>query len=199
MKRCAPSAERNKHELLPVLQLLLPEAGLLLELASGSGQHAAYFLPHFPGLRWQPSDRDPDALASLAAWREEAGCERWLPALQLDVCVDPWPLEAGSVDACLCVNMLHISPLASSEGLLRGAARVLRRGGQLLYYGALLREDRVTVPSNLDFDADLRARDPRWGLRRLEDLAARAGELGLPLRQVLDMPNNNYLTVFERS
>lgn len=198
MKQHAPSADRNKHEILPVLQLLLPQRGRLLELAGGTGQHAAHFAAHFPELEWQPSDRDSEALGSLEAYRQEAGLPNWQPALELDVRREPWPVEPASLAAALCINMLHISPWESCQGLFRGVAQTLAPGAALHYYGAFFRRDRQTAPSNLDFDASLRARDPDWGVRDLEAVCEVASAAGVPLERVLDMPNNNYFAVFRR-
>ena len=196
MKDFAPSAERNRDEILAVLREVLPNEGTILELASGTGQHAVHFAPHFPGATWQPSDRRPEALASIAAWREEAGHPNLAPPLPIDILAARWPVRQAS--AIVAINMLHVSPWETALALLAGAARTLRPGGPLFYYGAFFRDDRETAPSNLAFDADLRARDPRWGVRRLEAVVAAAEQAGLLFDELRDMPNNNFGLVLRR-
>ena len=201
MKRDSPSVARNKDAILGVLRQVLPERGTVLEIASGSGQHAIAFAPEFPDVVWQPSDVDPDALASINAWRDEAGCANLREPIRLDVMDDDWGLdgELGRVDAIVCINMVHISPWAACEALLAGAACVLRERAPLYLYGAYFRQDRPTAPSNTDFDHSLRARNPQWGVRWLEHVVATARGSGLDFDFVLDMPNNNYSVVFRRS
>lgn len=196
MKEHAPSAERNRHDILPVLARVLPSKGLILEIASGSGQHAVHFAPHFPDARWQPTDRDERALASIRTWSTEAEIPNLLAALSLDVTWTEWPV--ASADAMVNINMLHISPWAACEGLMAGAGRILERGAPLFYYGAFLREDRATAASNLEFSRSLTARDPAWGVRQLEDVTAVAADHDLLLEEVVDMPNNNYSVIFRR-
>ena len=197
MKDHAPSAERNRHDILPVLKQVLPDEGTILELASGTGQHAAHFAPHFPKATWQPSELRPEALASIRAWGEEAGAPNLAPPLEIDVTWESWPVERA--DAIVNINMLHISPWSTCEGLLAGAGRTLKDGAPLYYYGAFIRADRETAPSNLAFDRSLRERDRSWGVRALEDVLALASEHGLELDRVLDMPNNNYSLVLRRT
>lgn len=192
----SPSALRNRDAILAVLRRVLPEAGLVLEVASGSGEHARHFAAALPGLRWQPSDVDPACLASIAAWRAEAGAENLLAPLALDAADAAWPIARA--DAVVCINMAHIAPWPASEGLLRGAARILPAGAPLYLYGAYLRRDRENAPSNLAFDADLRRRDPRWGVRWLEDLVARAADEGLGLDELVEMPSHNLSLVLRR-
>lgn len=193
-KPFAPAADRNKDELLAVLPRILPPRGLILELASGTGQHAAHFAPRFPEARWQPTDRRPEALAAIRAWTE--GQPNVSEPLLLDVTAPVWPVE--SADAIVTVNLLHIAPWAVCEAWLAGAARVLRPGAPLYYYGPLLRRDQPNAPSNLAFDEGLRARDPSWGVRFLEDVHAEAERAGLSLDEVIDMPNNNLSLVLRR-
>lgn len=193
MKLHAPSAERNRDEILAVLPEVFPRSGTILEIASGSGQHAVHFAPHFPALSWQPSDRDEEALASIRAWSQEAALPNLLAPIELDVCWPNWPI--AEADAMVCINMVHIAPWQATLALMSGAARTLKAGAPLFLYGPYLRADRATAPSNLDFDASLRARDPAWGVRQLEDVVAAAGEAGLQLDQVVDMPNNNCCVV----
>ena len=196
MEKHSPSAERNRDEILPVLGDLIPESGLLLEVASGTGQHAVHFAGAFPGISWQPSELLEENLASIRAWREEAGLPNLLAPIRLDLCEFPWPL--GEVDAIFGSNMIHITPWETCLAFLKGAARHLKPGAPLIYYGAFFRKDRETAPSNLAFDRSLRERDPAWGVRNLEDVRAAAEGLGLAFETSLDMPNNNYLTVFRR-
>jgi len=196
MKQHASSTERNRDDILGVLRKVLPARGTILEIASGSGQHAVHFAPHFPVALWQPSDRTPESLASIRAWSAEAGVPNLRDPLELDVTAPDWPVE--SADAIVNINMLHISPWAACEGLLAGAARVLDAGAPLFYYGAFFRRDRETAPSNLAFDRSLRQRDPSWGVRQLEDVVALADTRGLALDRVVDMPNNNYSLVLRR-
>jgi Protein of unknown function (DUF938) len=191
----SPAAERNKQAILDqLLQLLLP-TGTALEIASGSGQHLAHFAAALPGWRWLGSDPDERALASIAAWLPEG------PApLRLDVMAQPWPLPPGhqSLDAIYCANMLHISPWPSCAALMQGAARHLGPQGLLLVYGPFVVPGLATAPSNLAFDADLRARNPAWGLRSLADVELQARQAGLQLREYRALPANNLLLVFER-
>jgi SAM-dependent methyltransferase len=196
MKRHAPAPERNREPLLAVLREVLPASGTLLELASGTGQHAVFFARAFPGLLWQPTDVDPEALESIEAWRAEEALPNLRPALHLDVRAEPWPVP--SADALLCVNMIHISPWEACQGLMRGAARVLTPGGRLILYGPYFVEGRPTAPSNLAFDASLRARDPAWGVRELGAVTEEARRHGLERERVTDMPSNNLTVVFRK-
>lgn len=194
-KRHAPATERNRDAIVAVLCDELPPSGLVLEVASGSGEHAIHFAAAFPDLDWQPSDPDPAALASIAAWREEAGLANLHPPIRLDAAA-PWPVEGA--DAILCINMVHISPWAATLGLLRGAGTCLPSGGLLYLYGPYLQEGVETAPSNLAFDASLKARDPRWGLRRVEDVIAVADAEGLRFDRLLEMPANNLSLLFRK-
>ncbi|HEX9963805.1 MAG TPA: DUF938 domain-containing protein [Allosphingosinicella sp.] len=194
MKRFAPATERNRAPIAAVLRGALPERGLLLEIASGTGEHAARLSASFPRLRWQPSDPDPGALASICAWREEAGAPNLLEPLHLDASAEHWPVEAA--DAILCVNMVHISPWAATEGLMRGAGRLLPTGGPLILYGPYRRSGVPTAPSNEAFDESLKSRNPEWGLRELEAVEAEAARHGLGLERVVEMPANNLILVF---
>jgi hypothetical protein len=193
MKDFAPSAERNRDEILGALRELLPETGTILEIASGTGQHAVHFAPHFPGATWQPSDRRPEALASIRAWADEAGHPNLARPVEIDVTWAGWPVSRAA--AIVAINMLHVSPWAACEGLLDGAARTLQPGAPLVYYGAFLRDDRPTAPSNLAFDRSLRERDPDWGVRRYEDVRSAAEGRGLLVEPLRDMPNNNFVMV----
>lgn len=197
-KRHAPATLRNRRPLLDALRPHLPETGLLLEIASGSGEHAVFLAEHLPGLTWQPSDRDEDALASIRAWTAEAALPNIRPPLTLDA-GDPAGWPDLSPDAILCVNMIHIAPWPATLGLFAGAARLLRPGAPLCLYGPYQREGRHTADSNAAFDADLRARNPQWGVRDLEAVAevASANGFGPPL--VIEMPANNLTVIFRRS
>ena len=197
MKRHAPATERNREAIAKVLGRVLPDSGLVLEVASGTGEHAAWFAALFPSLRWQPSDPDPEALASIRGWSEEAGLANLLEPRLLDASAEIWPVD--SADAILCINMVHISPWAATAGLMRGSGRRLARGAPLILYGPYRRAGVPTAPSNEAFDLSLKARDPRWGLRELEAVEAEAGRNGLRLERVFEMPANNVTVVFRRS
>lgn len=196
-RRSAPAALRNREPIAEVLREWLPESGLVLEIASGTGEHAVYFAQAFPKLEWQPSDVHEDALASIAAWRAESGLPNLREPVVLDAAAPDWPV--GRAGAVLSINMVHISPWTAALGLIAGAARVLPSGGPLILYGPWLKDDIPTVPSNLAFDQDLRARDPSWGLRRVEDFKAAAEEHGLRLDQTRPMPANNLMLLFRRT
>jgi SAM-dependent methyltransferase len=196
VRRSAPAALRNREPIAEVLQEWLPPSGLVLEIASGTGEHAAYFAERFPGLDWQPSDIHVDALTSIAAWRKEAQLTNLRPPLVIDAAVPDWPIERA--DAVLSINMVHISPWASALGLLEGAARLLAVGAPLILYGPWLKEGIPTVESNLAFDADLKARDPQWGLRRVEDFAEAGALRGFELAETRAMPANNLMLQLRR-
>ncbi|MFN0183101.1 MAG: DUF938 domain-containing protein [Aquabacterium sp.] len=194
--RHSPAAERNRAPILAELQRVLPARGLLLEVASGTGQHAAFCSAGLPGWDWQPTDFEAAALPSISAWCE--GLPRLRPPLQLDVLQPVWPGVPALVDAMFCANMIHIAPWACCAGLMQGAARHLASAGLLVTYGPYLEDDVPTSPGNAAFDADLRARNPAWGLRRREDVAAVAAAAGLHLRERVAMPANNLLLVWGR-
>jgi SAM-dependent methyltransferase len=195
LRRYAPATTRNRDAIVAVLRAALPSSGLVLEVASGSGEHAVHFAVSFPDLDWRPTDPDPAALASIAAWRAEASLPNLRSPIQLDA-VGDWPIAPA--DAILCINMTHIAPWDATLGLLKGAGRMLPPGGLLYLYGPFLRDGVDTAPSNLSFDASLKARDPRWGLRQLEDVTAAADAQGLALDQWIDMPANNLSVLFRR-
>lgn len=196
-RRSAPAALRNREPIADVLRDWMPPTGLVLEVASGTGEHAAYFAGRFPALDWQPSDVNAESLASIAAWRAAADLPNLRAPIALDASAPDWPIAAA--EAVLSINMVHISPWAAALGLLDGAARILRPGGSLILYGPWLSDDIGTAPSNLAFDADLRLRDPSWGLRRVEDFAEAARERGLALIETKEMPANNLLLLLLRS
>jgi len=191
-RRSAPAALRNREPIASVLEEWLPPTGVVLEIASGTGEHATFFADRFPNLEWQPSDVHPDALESIAAWRLESGLGNVREPLWIDAsCPADWPIERA--DAVLSINMVHISPWASALGLLDGAARVLKVGAPLILYGPWMKSDIATAESNLAFDSDLRRRDPAWGLRHVEEFAAAAKERRLSLDEVRSMPANNLM------
>lgn len=197
MKRAAAAADRNKQFIADVLARVLPMSGLVLEVASGTGQHAIYFAERFPQLTWQPTDLDAGARASIAAWTREAALANVRPPLALDACAPAtWPLDAA--DAVFCANLIHIAPWAACLGLLEGAARLLPVDGPLVLYGPFHVEHRPTAPSNAAFDEDLRARDPQWGVRDLSDVCDAARAQGLELQESFEMPANNKTLVFRR-
>jgi SAM-dependent methyltransferase len=187
------AAERNRGPILEVLQRVLPAGGRLLEIASGTGQHAAHFAAALPGWRWQPTDRDDSGFASIQAWT--AGLPNVLPPLRLDAADDAWPVDQA--EAVYCANMIHIAPWEACLGLVRGAARCLAPQGLLVLYGPYRIEGVHTSPGNAAFDADLRRRDPAWGVRDLEAVAEAARPQGLVLRERIAMPANNQMLVFE--
>jgi SAM-dependent methyltransferase len=195
-RRSAPHVARNAVPIAELLRGVLPARGLVLEIASGSGEHVLHFAGEFPGLLFQPSDPEPAALRSIDAWRGEAGLFNLLPAVSLDVRAAEWPVPAA--DAILCINMIHISPWAATEGLMRGAGRLLAPGALIYLYGPYRQAGIATAPSNEAFDESLRARDPEWGLRDLEDVVGEAGKSGLWLDAVIPMPANNLSVVFRR-
>jgi len=194
-RRHAPATARNRDPIADVLEAELPAQGLVLEIASGSGEHCAFFAERFAALRWQPSDPDPDALASIADWCEDL--PNVLPPLALDAAAASWPIVAA--DALLCVNMVHISPWEATLGLMAGAGRLLASGAPLILYGPYRQRDVPTAESNEAFDLSLKARDSRWGLRHVEDVAAVATAQGLALQRIVAMPANNLMLVFRRS
>lgn len=196
MKRHAPAADRNREPIAAVLTEELPSAGLVLEVASGTGEHAVHFARTFPHLQWQPSDPDPAARDSIATWREDEGLANLLAPLALNAADTVWPIERS--DAVLCINMAHISPLAATEGLLAGAARLLAPGAPLILYGPWIESDVETAPSNLAFDADLKMRCPEWGLRPVEWLDRIAGAAGFRRMRRVAMPANNLTLIYRK-
>lgn len=189
--------ERNKQPILEVLERLLPRVGTLLEIASGTGQHAVHFARHLPGWTIQPSDIDPENLASIRAWRAEAKLQNLLEPLGLDVCASDGPRAAFS--AIFNANLIHIAPPEATRGLLRCAAHHLQPGGTFVLYGPFKVGGKHTAPSNEAFDASLRAQDPRFGVRDLEAVLSAASEYDLTLREHLEMPANNRILVMTRA
>jgi SAM-dependent methyltransferase len=195
-RRFAPAVARNKAAITEALARHLPAPGLVLEIASGSGEHALHFAAHFPGLRFQPTDPDAAALASIAAWRKEAQLANLLPPLMLDVMADTWPVQRA--DAVVCINMIHIAPWEATAALMRGAARILSPHGMLFLYGPFKQAGEHTAPSNAEFDASLRAQDARWGVRDLEAVACAASAAGFAAPVIESMPANNLSVIFRR-
>lgn len=194
-RRFAPASERNREPIREVLAQELPDAGDVLEIASGTGMHAVWFARAFPGVRWQPTDLNEAALESIEAWRTHEGLENLLTPLRLDVTA-PWPVERA--DAIFNANMIHISPFACTEALLEGAGRVLSPGGPLCLYGPFKVDGAHTAESNARFDESLRSRDPSWGVRDLETIVALAEKNGLALSARHAMPANNQTLVLRR-
>jgi hypothetical protein len=180
-----------------VLSRILPTAGLVLEIASGSGEHAVYLAGALPNLNWQPSDPDVAALASIEGHRAVAGIPNLKPAMSLDATAPAWPIDAA--DALVAINMVHIAPWSACRGLMDGACRILPPGGLLYLYGPFMRDGAHTAPGNARFDADLRATNPAWGVRSLEDVIACARNHGLHLTETVPMPANNLSVVFHKS
>lgn len=195
-RRFAPATARNRDPILDVLGPLLPESGLVLEVASGTGEHVVHFAQARPGLVWQPTDPSPEARESIAAWAEAEGLPNVRAPLALDAAAEDWPV--GDFDAAVCINMLHISPWAATQGLMKGAGKRLTPGGLLYIYGPFRRADTPTAPSNAAFDADLKGRDARWGLRMLEDVRAEAEANGLGFEGFVEMPANNLSLIFRK-
>lgn len=197
VRQYAPATARNREAILAVLERALPREGRVLELAAGSGEHAVFFAAAMPGLAWQPSDPDPSARASIAAWIEAEGARTVAAPLDINVCAAEWGAGEG-YDAVLAINMIHISPWEATLGLMAGAARVLRPGGLLITYGPYKRDGAHTAPSNEAFDGWLKGRDERYGVRDLADVEAAANAQGLALREVIAMPANNFTLTFAK-
>jgi SAM-dependent methyltransferase len=196
-KWTTPAAERNKGPILEVLTRVLPARGLALEIASGTGQHVVHFAKSLSGWTWQPSDPDPEARESIALRVAEAQLPNLRAPLELDVCQLPWPVPTA--DAVVCINMIHIAPWRATRALFEGAQALLQKDCVLLLYGPYRRLDRPTAPSNEQFDADLRARDPEWGLRNIEAVSEVAHSGGFALTEIVDMPANNLSLVFKKA
>jgi SAM-dependent methyltransferase len=190
----APAVARNRDPILAVLRRILPVQGTVLEIASGTGEHAVHFAAALPEITWQPTDRDPDALRSIAAYRTAVRLPNLLAPLELDAVSPHWPVARA--EAIISINMIHIAPWTAAEGLMAGAARVLAPGGLLYLYGPFKENGRHTAPSNADFDASLKARDPQWGVRDVAEVSDLAGRHGFVLVERVAMPANNLSLVF---
>jgi hypothetical protein len=195
-RRYAPATARNREPILAVLARIVPEGARVLEVASGTGEHAVFLAARLPVAAWQPTDPDPDARASIAAWRAHAGVPAVRAPLPLDVRARPWAVAAA--DVLVCINMVHIAPFEACEALFAGAADVLSPLGVVYLYGPYKRDGRHTAESNAAFDQSLRARDPTWGVRDIADVAAAASRAGFALAEVAPMPANNLSLVFVR-
>jgi hypothetical protein len=195
-RQYAPATVRNRDFILDVLRDVLPTTGVILEIASGSGEHVVHFARNLPSLVFQPSDPEPDALLSVAAWMKAAEVANVRAPIVLDASRSPWPI--ASADGIICINMVHISPWDASVGLIRGAAAILPPGSPLYLYGPYKRKGFATAPSNEAFDRNLRDRNPIWGLRDLEAIAAIAQSAGFSIPDITEMPANNLSIVFRR-
>lgn len=194
--RTAPAVARNRDAILTVLRRVLPPKGIVLEIASGTGEHAVHFALALPDLTWQPSDPDESARKSITAHRERAELPNLLPPLELDASKDKWPLARA--DAIVAINMIHIAPWAATEGLMAGAGRILLPGGILYLYGPYKEKGQHTAPSNALFDADLTARNAEWGVRNLDDVRALASQHKFDFVERASMPANNLSVVFRK-
>lgn len=198
-RRHMPATLRNRDAILAVLRDVVPRQGVLLEIASGSGEHAAFMAPQLAPLVWQPSDYEADNLPSIDAHAGDSGAGNIRPALRLDVTQQPWPVPA--CDALLCCNMIHIAPWAAAEGLFGGAAAIMPKAAPLILYGPFKRHGRHTAPSNEKFDADfLKSRNPAWGVRCLDtEVVPLAQQAGFALDRVVEMPANNLTVIFRKT
>jgi SAM-dependent methyltransferase len=195
-KRFAPATQRNRDPIVAVLRDVLPEAGRVLEIASGTGEHIVHFAAYFPQLTWLPSDFDPAGLVSIAAWVAESRLPNIAAPVQIDAIAPQWPVD--QVDAIVCINMVHIAPWAATLGLFSGAAKLLAPGAPLFLYGPFLEDGVPTAEGNVTFDASLRAGNAEWGLRRVEEVAEVAGKVGFEMEARLEMPANNLSLIFRR-
>lgn len=201
-KKHAPATDRNREPILAVLKDCLPDHGTILEIASGSGQHTIYFINHMPGHYWQPSDPDEESRNSISAWWWDVQLNNILPPLNINTQDDVWPIETVKiplpVSAIVCINMTHISPWQSTIGLMKGAARILPTDGILYLYGPYKIDGKHTAPSNELFDINLRSKNPKWGVRDLNDMKNLALEHGLSFVKTVDMPANNLSVIFKK-
>lgn len=209
-RRYAPATDRNREPILAVLQRVLPPTGTVLEISSGTGEHAVFFAQRLAPRRWLPSDLDAEALASIVAWQEAVPTENLHPPLAIDATAPVWPVESEDfglsfptldlqrypVTALVNINMIHISPWEACLGLMAAAGRILLPGGVLYLYGPYRQNGQHTAPSNAAFDASLQARNPQWGVRDLEAVVAAAKAEGLALVETVAMPANNLSVVF---
>jgi len=193
----SPSAERNKAPIAAVLKQALPAAGVVLEVASGTGQHVVHFAREMPHLTWQPSEREDELLRSIERWRAAEALANVRAPVRLDVMEQPWPVASAA--AVVCLNMIHIAPWAAAEALIAGAGKVVDDGGALFLYGPFRRGDRHTAPSNEAFDLQLRAQNAAWGVRDLDEVAAVARARGFGPPAIHEMPANNMSVVFYKA
>lgn len=197
LQRSSTAAMRNRDPILTVLRDILPTTGIVLEIASGTGDHITHFAAALPALVWQPSDPSPEARASVAELTAASGLSNIRVPLALDASSLAWPIAAA--DAVIAINMVHISPWEATEGLVRGAGERLQQSGPLILYGPYRRESQPFAASNAAFDADLRGRNPAWGIRLVEDVAQAANKYRLGLESIVEMPANNLMLVFRRA
>ena len=195
-KGFAPAAERNRQPILDVLRQALPATGLVLEVASGTGQHAIFFSEHLPDLQWQPTDASSEALRSISAWVDATARENLLPPLEFDVRSPHWPVTRA--DALVCINMIHISPWETTEALFRGASKLLTGSSPLVTYGPYRLHGEHTAPSNEAFDQSLRSRNARWGVRDIDELSELGERTGFALQERVGMPANNMTLIWAR-
>ncbi|AUT03938.1 SAM-dependent methyltransferase [Nostoc sp. CENA543] len=204
-RKYAPATQRNRQPILEILQQVLPPNGTILEIASGTGEHAIFFAPRLSPRRWLPSDPNPELRASIAAWSEHFPSDHLYPPIELDAIQPTWPVETDQnrndspIVAIVNINMIHISPRSACLGLMAGAGRILPPGGILYLYGPFKQGGEHTAPSNAAFDESLRAQNPEWGVRNLEDVVAVAKQENLHLKGTYQMPANNLSVVFQRS
>ncbi|HBL58266.1 MAG TPA: SAM-dependent methyltransferase, partial [Cyanobacteria bacterium UBA8803] len=212
LRQYAPATQRNREPILDVLQRVLPPKGTILEISSGTGEHAVFFAPRLSPRKWLPSDPNPQARSSIAAWRASQPADNLYPPLDIDVCTPVWPVEQGTsgewlseldfqtspIVAIANINMIHISPWSACLGLIAGASRILPPGGILYLYGPFKRDGQHTAPSNAAFDESLQAANPDWGVRNLNDVVAAAQAQHLTLSDIYQMPANNLSVVFQR-
>jgi hypothetical protein len=192
----SPAAARNREPIAAVLAEELPATGLVLEIAAGTGEHAVYCAGRFPGLQWQPTDPNEEARGSIAAWRADAGLPNLLEPIELNAAANDWPV--AQADAVVCINMVHISPWAASEGLFAGAVQVLSNGAPLVLYGPFFEHGIAPAESNVAFDVSLRRRNPEWGIRLVGDLDALAAQQGFARSRRVEMPANNLTLVYRK-
>jgi SAM-dependent methyltransferase len=197
-RRVAPAAARNRDAILDVLARALPKTGIVLEIASGTGQHAVHFAAALPAITWLPSDPDAASRASIDAWRKHTPLANLNAPVALDVCISPWPVP-DSLAAIVCINMIHIAPWAAAEALFRGAGERLTNEGVLFLYGPYKRGGAHTAPTNEAFDSQLRATNADWGVRNMEDVVELARQSGLSMEEAVPMPANNFSLIFKRS
>ncbi len=198
----APATQRNRAPILEILRQILPPTGAILEISSGTGEHAVFFAPQLAPRRWLPSDPSAEARESIAAWRSTDPCPYLDPPIDLDASAPHWPIESdpallAEIGAIVNINMIHIAPWSACLGLMAGASRILPPGGILYLYGPFKQNGQHTAPSNADFDNSLRLRDPAWGVRDLEEVLSIAADRGLNLVQTYPMPANNLSVVFQ--
>ena len=197
-KQYAPATERNRQPILEVLQKVIPKEGNILEIASGTGEHACFFAPYFPNQQWIPADPDPLLRLSIEAWRQDSKSDNLQIPLDINVTLPDWDekLDDSAITAIIAINLIHISPWSACQGLMKGAGEILRSGGILYLYGPYKQQGKHTAPSNEAFDQSLQFRNPEWGVRNLEDVVELAEKHQLILQKVIPMPANNLSLIF---